>query len=81
MRDVATIDHAERGGAKPRPLADFNADGRLLMLAFMAVIVGSAGAFAALGLVKLIALVTNLAWFGRLDTASGMPWPRIFSEP
>jgi H+/Cl- antiporter ClcA len=70
MRDVATIDHAERGGAKPRPLADFNADGRLLMLAFMAVLVGTAGAFSALGLIKLIALVTNLAWFGRFDFAS-----------
>ena len=70
MRDVATIDHAERGGAKPRPLADFNADSRLLMLAVMAVLVGTAGAFAALALIKLIAVVTNLAWFGRFDTAS-----------
>jgi len=71
MRDVATVDHApERGGAKPRPLGDFNADSRLLILAGMAIIVGTAGAFAALGLIKLIALVTNLAWFGRFDFAS-----------
>jgi CIC family chloride channel protein len=70
MRDVADHAPSERGGARPRPLADFNADGRLLMLAVMAVIVGTAGAFAALGLVKLIALATNLAWFGRFDTAS-----------
>jgi len=36
----------------------------------MSLVVGSSGAFAAWGLIKLIALVTNLVWFGRLDTAS-----------
>ena len=51
-------------------LADFKADHRLLILAGMSLVVGSSGAFAAWGLIKLIALVTNLVWFGRLDTAS-----------
>jgi CIC family chloride channel protein len=49
-------------------LADFSADWRVLVLAGMALLVGTGGAFAAWVLVKLIALVTNLVWFGRLDT-------------
>lgn len=64
---------AELGSSHPRQrrvLADFRADRRLLLLAAMAVVVGLGGTVAALLLVKLIALVTNLVWFGRLDTAS-----------
>ena len=69
-----------------RALGDFSADRRLLMLAGMAILIGTGGAFAAWVLLKLIALVTNLAWFGRIDTQStslahaarGRPgwWPR-----
>lgn len=55
-------------GGRRRALADFHTDPRLLMLAAMALLVGTAGAFAAWMLVKLIALVTNLVWFGVLDT-------------
>ena len=55
-------------GRNPRPLADFAADRRILMLAAMAVVVGLGGALAAWLLVKLIVLTTNLVWFGRLDT-------------
>ena len=55
---------------RSRPLADFSADRRLLMLAAMALVVGTGGAFAAWFLIKLIALVTNIVWFGRLDTTS-----------
>ena len=53
-----------------RRLADFKADPRLLMLAAMALLIGSGGAFAAWVLVKLIVLVTNLVWFGAADTLS-----------
>ena len=53
-----------------RPLGDFSADPRILMLIAMAVLIGAAGTVAAAVLVRLIALVTNLAWFGRLDTVS-----------
>ena len=53
---------------KPRPLADFAADRRMLMLAAMAVVIGLAGGLAAWVLVKLIVLTTNVVWFGRLDT-------------
>ena len=51
----------------PRRLADFTADPRMLMLAALALVVGSLGAFAAWLLVSLIALVTNLVWFGQLS--------------
>ena len=37
------------------------------MLAGMAILIGMGGAFAAWALVKLIALVANAVWFGRLD--------------
>ena len=53
-----------------RPLGDFKADRRILLLVAMAVVVGSGGAGAAWLLIKLINLVTNLVWFGRLDVAS-----------
>ena len=56
------------GNISRRPLADFRADPRLLMLVGMAVVIGTGGALAAWVLVKLIALVTNLVWFGALDT-------------
>ena len=55
-------------GGSGRALADFSADRRVLLLAGMAVVVGTGGGFAAWVLVKLIALVTNLVWFGRLST-------------
>ncbi len=55
-----------------RRLADFSADPRLLVLVGMALIVGTGGAAASWVLVKLIALVTNLVWFGRLDTHAAL---------
>ncbi|HEX2759405.1 MAG TPA: hypothetical protein VHM27_02780, partial [Rhizomicrobium sp.] len=47
------------------PLADFKADRRILLLASMALVVGAAGAGAALALLDMINLVSNLVWFGR----------------
>ena len=58
------------GAPGRRALADFRADRRLLMLVAMAVAIGMAGAVAAWVLIELIALATNLVWFGRLDTAA-----------
>ncbi|GEO98042.1 chloride channel protein [Methylobacterium haplocladii] len=58
----------ERHGS--RPLGDFTANPRLLVLVAMALAIGTAAAFAAFALVKLIALVTQIAWFGRFDTTS-----------
>ena len=55
--------------ALPRArLADFTTDHRVLLLIAMALVVGSGGAAAAWLLVKLIALVGNLVWHGRLAT-------------
>jgi H+/Cl- antiporter ClcA/CBS domain-containing protein len=60
----------ERGGERPlrRALGDFSADRRVLTLAGMAVVTGTAASGTAWILLTLIGLVTNLAWYGRLDT-------------
>lgn len=47
-------------------LADHTADWRMLMLAGGALVIGGCGALGAWVLLKLIALATNLFWFGRL---------------
>jgi H+/Cl- antiporter ClcA len=54
-------------------LGDFSADPRVLVLVAMALIVGCGGAAAAWFLVKLIALTTNLAWFGRFSFDNTTP--------
>ena len=51
-------------------LADHSADARMAMLAAAALVVGSVGALGAWLLLKLIALATNLFWFGRLSAAA-----------
>ncbi|HEX7853281.1 MAG TPA: chloride channel protein [Sphingobium sp.] len=48
-------------------LGDHSVDRRMIMLAAMATIVGTGGAFGAWTLVKLIAIATNFFWFGRLS--------------
>jgi H+/Cl- antiporter ClcA len=53
----------------PPLLRDFTADRRLLILAAMAVVAGSAGAGAAWVLARLINVVTNFAYFGMLSAA------------
>src|ERR1044071_2687434 len=45
-------------------LADYSADYRMLILAAMATVAGTGGAFSAWALLKLIALATNLLWYG-----------------
>jgi H+/Cl- antiporter ClcA len=50
-------------------LRDFTADWRLVTLALMALVIGTGAAGAAWLLLKLIALVTNLAYFQRLSVA------------
>ncbi len=47
------------------PLGDFRADRRMLLLAFLAVPVGGLSAFVAKALLWLIAVLTNLVFFGR----------------
>ena len=48
-------------------LADHNVDLRMIILAAMALVVGTGGALGAWVLVKLIAIATNLFWFGRFS--------------
>lgn len=79
--DAANVSRQLTTGERGRHLADFNADPRLLILAGMALVVGTGGVFAAWLLVKLIALVTNLVWFGTFATtpaimanAARTPW-------
>ncbi len=56
---------ATPAGAMPsRHLSDHSADRRMLMLAAAAVVVGTGGALGAWVLLKLIALATNIFWFG-----------------
>jgi chloride channel protein, CIC family len=50
-------------------LADFTTGPRMLVLAAMALVVGAFGAGAAWVLLRLIALFTNIAYFGRITTA------------
>lgn len=50
-----------------RPLADHTTDLRMLLLVGMALIVGTGGAIGAWALVQLIAIATNLFWFGHLS--------------
>jgi H+/Cl- antiporter ClcA len=51
-------------------LRDFTADRRLLILAAMALVVGTTGAIAAWALTRLIAICTNFAYYGRFSTTT-----------
>jgi H+/Cl- antiporter ClcA/CBS domain-containing protein len=55
--------------SKSRNLADHSADWRMLWLTGAALFVGTGGAVGAWALLKLIAVATNLFWFGQLSAA------------
>jgi CIC family chloride channel protein len=57
---------------RPHRLADYSADYRMLILAAMATVAGTGGALSAWALLKLIALATNLFWYGRLTFAPAL---------
>ena len=63
--------HAVRTQMSIEHLRDFTATPRMLQLAAMAAITGTMAAAAAWLLLHLIALFTNLAYFGRLSAAPG----------
>jgi len=54
-------------------LGDFSATRRLLLVSPLAIVIGLVGAVLAKGLLALIALATNLFFFGRLSTAAVTP--------
>jgi H+/Cl- antiporter ClcA/predicted transcriptional regulator len=60
--------HDFTGGLARREAGDFTTDKRVLLLIGMAIIVGTGGALSAWVLVNLIALVTNVVWFGHFST-------------
>src|SRR5581483_11839452 len=64
------IDKAGGAARHRNKLGDFTADRRVLLLIGMALVVGGASAGTAWVLLKLIALVSNLVWFGQLSVAS-----------
>ncbi len=68
-------DHtSSRTWAAPRwRAADHSADMRMVVLAAMAMVVGTGGALSAWALMRLIALATNLFWFGRISTSAVVP--------
>src|SRR5690348_7041123 len=53
-------------------LADYSADYRMLILAAMAIVAGTGGAFSAWALLKLIAFATNVLWYGNFSFASAV---------
>jgi chloride channel protein, CIC family len=59
--------------ATRRPLGDFTARPRMLLVTAWALLVGGAGALAALALLRLIGLVTNLIFYGRVRTSLVAP--------
>lgn len=61
--------HPSHTDLTTRRLRDHSADWRMLLLAAMAIPVGMGGAAGAWLLLKLIAVATNLFWFGRLTDA------------
>ncbi len=64
----ATAKHRDfMQGLARREASDFTADKRLLLLSVMAMAIGAASTVAAYLLIRLIGLVTNFAWFGRVS--------------
>jgi H+/Cl- antiporter ClcA len=63
----------QRTATRSRQLRDHSADWRMIILALAAVVIGAAAACGAWVLLKLIAIATNLFWFGRLSAASVDP--------
>lgn len=55
--------------SRARQLGDHSADRRMLLLAAAAIVVGTGGALGAWLLLKLIAIATNIFWFGRFSAA------------
>ena len=54
-------------------LSDFTTDSRVLVLSAMAVAIGAIGALVAAGLLWLIAVITNLAFYHRISAAAASP--------
>jgi CIC family chloride channel protein len=65
MRHLVSLHPART--IRSQQLADHSVDRRMILLAAMAPVVGTGGAFGAWLLLKSIAIVTNAFWFGRIS--------------
>jgi H+/Cl- antiporter ClcA len=63
------MSHLSTSADKARPLGDHSADLRMIMLTAAAIPVGIGAALGAWLLIRLIAIATNLFWFGRLSAS------------
>jgi len=54
-------------------LADFSTDRRVLLLSVMAVLIGAIGSVVAYALIWLIAVITNLSFYGRFSASPAVP--------
>jgi H+/Cl- antiporter ClcA len=61
------------GGQAREPHGDFTVTPRVLLLSLLAIAIGVVSAFVALGLLRLIALFTNLFYFQRWSFAAASP--------
>jgi CIC family chloride channel protein len=67
---MSVLSAKSNASAKARHyLADFTTDPRVVVISAIAVIVASAGVMAGFGLLQLIKLATNIAYFGRFSFA------------
>ncbi len=72
MRYIGAAMTSSRALPLPAPmvrLADHSADRRMVALAMAALVIGTGGAVAAWVLLKLIALATNIGWYGQFSFA------------
>src|SRR5665213_3257443 len=54
-------------------LSDFSTNPRVLLLALMAVVIGAIGALVAYALIWLIAVITNISFYGKFSSAAVTP--------
>lgn len=70
--------NAGRTALKKDELSDFTRDVRVLLLAAMAMVIGAAGAGTAYVLVRLIGVITNLAFYARFSSTFVSPTASVF---
>lgn len=87
MAAPVTRHHLHQATPRSRVLGDFAVDHRMLVTTALAVPIGALAGVAAFLLLRLIGLVTNLVFFGRVDTAlvapssAHDPWWLLLSAP
>jgi CIC family chloride channel protein len=70
---VSTVKPAPHKTVGEDRLADFSTDRRVLLLSVMAVLIGAIGSVVAYALIWLIAVITNLSFYGRFSAGPAVP--------